>query len=143
MSRMTNYLENKLIDHIFRNQAFSAPATLYISLHTADPGETGANELPVSGNYSRAAIASSLANWTATQGGNAGASSGTGGATSNSAAANFPVPSANWGLVTHFAIWDSAAGGNPLFYAPLTTSKTINANDSVSFAADTLNVTFA
>jgi hypothetical protein len=40
---MSNYLEDKVIDHMLRNQAFTPPTTVYASLHTSDPGETGAN----------------------------------------------------------------------------------------------------
>lgn len=142
MSQMTNYLENKLVDLIFRGQAFTAPATLYVSLHTATPNETGASELGATGAYARASISSSLTNWAATQGGTT-ASSGTGGQTSNLVSINFPTPTANWGTVTHFAIWDAASGGNCLLYGTLTITKTINQGDSVSFAAGALTATFA
>lgn len=142
MSQMTNYLENKLIDHIFRGQSFAAPSTLHVSLHTDNPGETGASELTSTGAYARAAITSTLANWAATQGGST-ASSGTSGQTSNSVAINFPTPTANWGVVTHFAIWDSATGGNPLLYGSLTITKTINQGDIVSFSPAALTATFA
>jgi len=143
MSQMTNYLENQLVDHIFRNQTFSAPANLYISLHTADPGETGASEIS-GNNYGRATVASSLANWAGTQAAaSTTASSGTGGVTSNNNAITFATPSATWGTITHFAIWDAVSTGNPLLYGELTTSKTINSGDTVSFAAAALTVTFA
>jgi hypothetical protein len=144
MSQMTNYLENKLVDHIFRGQALAVPGTLHVSLHTADPGETGANELAATGAYGRGSIAASLANWAGTQSaGSTTASSGTGGQTSNNAVVSFPTPSANWGAVTHFAIWDAATGGNCLLYGSLGVAKTINQGDTVSFAAGTLTVTFA
>jgi hypothetical protein len=144
MSQMTNYLENKLVDHLFRAQTLTAPASLHVSLHTADPGETGANEVASSGGYTRAAVTSSLANWAGTQAaGSTVASSGTGGQTSNNNAVTFATPTAGWGTVTHFAIWDAASGGNPLLYGALTVSKTINQGDSVSFASGALTVTFA
>lgn len=143
MSQMTNYLENKLVDHIFRNQTFTAPANLYVSLHTADPGETGANEIS-GNNYSRATVASSLANWAGTQSaGSTTASSGTGGQTSNNGSITFATPSGSWGTVTHFAIWDASTTGNPLLYGQLTIAKTINNGDTVSFSNGTLTVTFA
>jgi hypothetical protein len=144
MSQMTNYLENRLVDHLFRAQTLTAPANLHVSLHTADPGETGASELTTAGAYARAAVTSSLANWAGTQGaGTTVASSGTGGVTSNNGVISFPTPTANWGTVSHFAIWDAASGGNPLLYGALASSKTINSGDAVSFAAGTLTVTFA
>lgn len=144
MSQMTNYLENKLVDHIFRAQTFTAPTNLYISLHTADPTDTGGSELAATGNYSRATVANSLANWAGTQSaGSTTASTGTGGQTSNNGTITFATPSASWGTVTHFAIWDAASAGNCLLYGALTVSKTINSGDTVSFAAAALSVTFA
>jgi hypothetical protein len=142
MSQMTDYLENKLVDHIFRGQQFSTPSTLYVSLHTANPGETGADELTTAGAYARASISSTLANWAATQGGT-DASSGSSGQTENLATISFPTPTANWGTVTHFAVWDAASGGNPLLYGQLTITKAINEADTVSFAAGALTATFA
>lgn len=142
MSQMTNYLENKLVDHIFRNIAFTNPATLYMSLHTASPGETGANE--ISGNsYARAALATSASNWLSTNGTDSGPSTGTSGQTSNNANIVFPTPTGSWGTVTDFAIWDSDSGGNALLYGTLSISKTINNGDTVSFNVNALTVTFA
>ena len=44
MSQMSNFLENALIDHIFRATAYTAPATLYVALLTsaANDASTGA-----------------------------------------------------------------------------------------------------
>lgn len=142
MSQMTNYLENKLVDHIFRNISFTNPTGLWMSLHTANPGETGANEIS-GNNYSRAALAPSQSNWLSTNGSSSGPSTGTSGQTSNNAAITFPTPSGSWGTVTDFAIWDSATTGNCLLYGTLTISKTINNGDTVSFAVSALTVTFA
>ena len=41
----STYLAGKVIDHLLRNQAYTPPATVYASLHTADPGNTGASEV--------------------------------------------------------------------------------------------------
>lgn len=143
MSNFTNYLENKLVDHIFRGQTFTAPAALYVALFTAAPSEAGGGT-EVSGNgYARVAIANSLANWAGTQSaGSTTASSGTTGVTSNNAAINFPTPtSTGWGTVTHMALMDASTGGNMLFWGPLTTSRTVNASDFVSFPIATLITT--
>ncbi len=146
MSAMSDYLENKLVDHIFRAQSFSAPATLYVALVTAAPSDSGGGTEVSGGSYARVAVTSSLANWAGTQSaGSTVASSGTGGQTSNNAAITFPAPSgANWGTVTHFGIFDAASSGNLLFHGALTASKTINDGDAApSFQAAQLAVTFA
>lgn len=146
MSAMSDYLENKLVDHIFRAQSFSAPATLYVALFTSAPSDSGGGTEVSGGNYARASVTSSLANWAGTQSaGSTTASSGTGGQTSNNGAITFNAPSgANWGTVTHFGIFDAASSGNLLFHGALTAPKTINNGDSApSFQTAQLAVTFA
>ncbi len=146
MSAMSDYLENKLVDHLFRAQSFSAPATLYVALFTSAPSDSGGGTQVSGGNYARASVTSSLANWAGTQSaGSTTASSGTGGQTSNNGAITFNAPSgANWGTVTHFGIFDAASSGNLLFHGALTASKTINNGDSApSFQTAQLAVTFA
>jgi len=144
MSALTNYLENKLVDHLFRAQTLSAPATLYIGLLTSAPSDTGGGTEISGNNYSRVAVTSSLANWAGTQSaGSTVASSGTGGQTSNNAAITFATPSGTWGTASHFAIYDAASSGNMLFYGSLAIAKTINQGDTVSFPAGSLTITFA
>ena len=139
MSALSDYLENKLTDLIFRGQAFSAPANLYVGLLTAAPSDAGGGTEVTGGSYARVTVAGSLANWAGTQSaGSTTDSSGTSGTTSNNAAINFPTPSAGWGTVTHVGVYDAASGGNLLWYAPLGVSKTINSGDTVSFPAGSL-----
>lgn len=144
MSAISDFLENKLIDQLFRGQTAASTGTLYVALLTAAPSDSGGGTEVGGGSYARVAVSSSLANWAGSQGaGTTTASSGTGGQTSNNAAINFPTPSANWGAVTHFGIYDAASGGNLLFWGALTISKTINQADSVTFPAGSLAITFA
>lgn len=131
MAALSDYLENKLIDWLLRGQAFTAPATAYVGLLTAAPSDTGGGTEVTGGSYARVAVTSSLANWAGTQGaGTTVASSGTSGSTSNNAVIAFPAPTANWGVVTHFGVYDAASAGNLLFYGALNTSKTINNGDA-------------
>ena len=131
MASMSNYLENAMIDQIFRGQAYSFPATLYVALFTAAPDDTGGGTEVTGGSYARVSVAATLANWAGTQGaGTTTASTGTGGTTSNNNAITFPAPTANWGQVTHIGIFDATSGGNLLFWAALTTPKTINNGDT-------------
>lgn len=144
MSALSDYLENKLVDHIFRGQSFTNPV-LYVGLLTAAPSDAGGGT-EVSGNaYARvkaaAGASQALTDWKSTQNDNL-ASSGTGGQTSNTAAVSFPTPSATWGTVTHFGIYDASSGGNLLVHGVLSVSKTINQGDVVSFPAGSLSVTF-
>lgn len=141
MAAMSDFLENKLIDFLFRAQALgitgataaagTGPATLYYALLTAAPSDTGGGTEVTGGSYARVAVTSSLANMAGTQAAaSTTASSGTTGTTSNNAAITFPAPSANWGVVTHFGVYDASTSGNLLFYGALTASKTINNGDA-------------
>jgi hypothetical protein len=144
MSALSNYLENKLIDHVLRNTAYTMPTTVYVALYTAAPSDAGGGTEVTGGSYARALVGPSTSAWTATQGGTAGASSGTGGQSANAADIPFPLPTANWGVVTHFGIFDAVTSGNLLMWAALAASKTVNSGDAApKFVAGALTVTFA
>jgi hypothetical protein len=147
MAAMSDFLENKLIDFLFRGQALgitgasaaagTGPTNLYYGLLTAAPSDTGGGTEVTGGSYARVTVASSLVNYAGTQAAaSTTASSGSSGTTSNNAAITFPAPTANWGVVSHFGVYDATSGGNLLFWGALTVSKTINNGDaSPSFAA--------
>lgn len=138
---LSDYLENKLVDWLIRGQAFTPPTTLYIGLHTAACSDSSTGTEVTGGSYARASLTATMANWAGTQSaGSTVASSGTGGTTSNNAAINFATPSAGWGLVTHFTVFDALSAGNMLICQALTTSKTINSGDTVSFAIASLTI---
>lgn len=130
MAALTNYLENKLIDHIFRTSSYTKPSTLYVGLITgiAD-AEAGSITEVSGGSYARVARAPLDANWNA---------STTNGTTANTASIQFPAATADWGTCTHFGIWDAATGGNLLIYAPLTAARTITTGTTPSFGAGAL-----
>jgi hypothetical protein len=144
VSAFSDYLENKLVDHVLRNTAYTVPTTIYVGLYTTAPSDAGGGTEVTGGSYARVQVGPSTTAWTATQGGTAGASSGTGGQTANAADITFPAPTANWGIVTHFGIHDAVTVGNLLFHAGLTASKTINNGDAApKFLAGALTITLA
>lgn len=130
MAALTDYMENKLVDFLFRGQSLNLPASLYVGLFLSS-GTDAAPGLEVTGEgYARVAVARSLGAWAGTQGaGSVTASSGSTGQTSNNADILFGLPTKAWGTVTHFGIFDAATGGNMLIYGPLSASKIINAGD--------------
>lgn len=145
MSAMTNFLENGLIDQIFRAQTAPSTGTLYVALYTVIPTDAGGGSEVAGFGYARVGVSSSLANWAGTQSpGSTDPSSGTSGQTSNNVAITFPTPTGGgWGNVVGFAVHDSSVGGNMLLYGALTIPKTINEADTVSFPPGSLAVTFA
>lgn len=141
MGAMTNALENKLIDHVFRATAYTAPATLYIGLFNTLPNDTGTGGTECTGtNYNRKPVTSGVGTWYSTNGTTSGASSGTNGTTSNVNAITFDAPGAGWGSITGVGIWDAVTAGTLLVYAALTQSKTVNNGDAApSFASGALS----
>jgi hypothetical protein len=144
MAAMSDFLENRLVDQIFRGQSAPTTTTLHVGLLTAAPSDSGGGTEVSGGSYARVAVSSSLANWAGTQAAaSTTASTGTSGQTSNNVAITFPTPTAGWGTVTHFGIYDAASGGNLLFHGALTIAKTINQADTVTFPPASLSITFA
>jgi hypothetical protein len=118
--------------NVFRGTAYpAAPANHYISLHSADPGLTGANELS-GGAYARVAIAPGTGTWSAP------ATNGSVREISNSGAITFPTATADWTTATHFGVWKASSAGTFVRGAALTASKTVQNGDTASFAAGAL-----
>lgn len=145
MSAMSDYLENKLVDHIFRGISFTMPTDLYVALYTSGPSDSGGGTECSGGSYARAQLNPSYSNWKGTNGEVANTpSAGTGGQTKNASVITFPTPSGNWGTVSHWGLFDAATSGNLLAHGSLTTSKTVNNGDpGPTFAVDALVLTFA
>ena len=136
MSAMSDYLENELIKHLFRTGSFTKPTALEVALFTVTPSDAGGGTEVSGGSYARVNVPPLDANWAAT--------SGTDGHTDNVADIVFPTPTANWGQVVAFAIFDAHTAGNMLFWGALTTPKTINNGDPApKFAAGALDLTLA
>lgn len=136
----SDYFELKILDHITKVAAFTAPTTLYFGLWTSaltDASHGGTAGEVTGGSYDRVAVTSSGTNW----------NTAAAGATDNKVDFSFPTPTANWGLVTYVGVFDGNAktsGDNLIFWADLTISKTINNGDSpVKFAVGAFDVTAA
>ena len=132
MSSFGNYLENELLDHVFGNAAYSAPATLYLALSTADPTDDGSGIAePSGGSYARLGVTNNATNFPAA----------VSGAKSNGVDFTFATATASWGVITHMAIYDAITGGNMLAHAVLTASKNVDNGDTLSFEAGELDIT--
>lgn len=143
MASMTDYLENKMIDFLFRGNpgSFVAPTAMFVGLYTATPSDTGGGTEVSGGSYARVSMTPNTTNWANTQNSGTGVSSGTGGTTQNLVAVTFPAPTANWGTIGWWGIFDASSAGNLLFWAALTTAKTVNNGDAApSFAIGALTV---
>ena len=41
MAEFSNYLENKILDHVLKNISYTSPTTAYVGLFTSDPTDAG------------------------------------------------------------------------------------------------------
>lgn len=139
---LTDYAENKIVDHVFRGTAYSetTPSAYYVALFTSACTDSAAGTEVTGGSYARVAINRSTSGWNGTHGTTTGASSGTNGTISNAGAITFPAATADWGTVTYFGIYDASAAGNLVICSSLTASRTITNGATPSFGAGALTI---
>lgn len=118
---ISDYLKPRLLDLVFNNTSLSPVVQPYVSVHSSDPGGTGASEI---GGTTR-------------QAGSFGAA--VDGALANDVALNWT--SMPMCTVSHIGIWDNSVGGNFLWGGPLVIPKTVGAGDTFQIPVDDLDVT--
>jgi hypothetical protein len=121
----SDYLENKLLDHVLTNTAYTSPTTVYVGLYTVAPTDAGGGTEVTGNNYAREAVTFATAS---------------SGATSNDAEVEFGTPSATWGEVVAFGVFDADTAGNLLYWGELTNAKTINSGDVVKMLVAELQI---
>jgi hypothetical protein len=138
----TNVLENGLLSLLFENANYAnvgdatglrgstTAGVFYISLHTADPGETGSQTTSESAytNYARVSVARSTAGWTVASG-----------VADNDAAITFPACGVTGSTVTHFGVGSDTSGAGNLFLSG-TSSLAVANGITPSFAIGALDV---
>lgn len=114
----------------------STAGSVYIALHTADPGETGtqATSEATYTSYARVAVARSSGGWTI---------SGTAPTqAANAATVTFPACTGGTNTITHFSIGrDSSGTGEILLSGALTASLSVSSGITPTFAAGALVAT--
>lgn len=119
---LTNYLENKLLDHFLGTTSYTMP-TVYVGLFTVAPTDAGGGTEVTGGSYARQAAAFTAA---------------ASGATSNSANIDFTnMPAAT---TVAIAVFDASTSGNMLVYGTLTTNKQTDAGDTLRIATGDLDI---
>jgi hypothetical protein len=139
-----NTFENDLLLLIFNNtdiadigdaaglQNSATAGSLYVSLHTANPDETGTQTSSETsyGAYARVAVARSGAGWTVS-----------GNAVSNTSAITFPTCTSGTPTITHFAVGTASSGtGKILYKGALSASLAVSTGITPSFAAGDLDI---
>lgn len=139
-----NTFENDIMKLIFQataianiaDNAASSPLTnLYVSLHTADPGETGSqttSEIAYT-NYARVAVLRSASGWTVTDN-----------TATNAAVVTFPACTGSSGTATYAAVGTAASSTGKLLYSGAITTPSgglaISTGITPSFAIGAISV---
>lgn len=137
MTAASNYLENKVLDHVLTATSYTAPATRYLALFNNTSGNAGTNleagtltdETSTSGTaYVRKTVTFAAAS---------------GGTAATNATVTFDAATASWGTITHVAVMDASTGGNVLFWGAVTTSKQIDTGDTFQVTSGNLTISLA
>ena len=131
MAGFSDYLEDKVLDHVFGGTAYTAPGTLYVGLYTAAPSDSGGGTEVSGGSYARKSMPAMTVSGTSPT------------EATNGAAVEFVTATGSWGTVTHVGVFDAVTTGNLLGWAALTASKTVSSGDVFRFDAGDLDITLA
>jgi len=120
---LSDYLENKLLDHFLGTATYTKPTTVYVALYTVAPSDAGGGTQVTGGSYARQTATFSAA------------ASGT---TSNTANIDFAgMPAAT---TVAIGVFDALTSGNLLLWGTLTANKTTDAGDTLRIATGDLDI---
>jgi hypothetical protein len=116
-------LANKVLDGITRTAAFPTAGTVFVRLHTGDPGSAGTANSSAVTTRSAATFGSAASGGVATM-------------------TNTP----SWSMtstetISHISLWDASSGGNFLWSVALTASKAVSNGDTLNLSSLTLTFT--
>jgi hypothetical protein len=135
MAGLTNYLEDKIWNHVFGSTTFTKPTNYYVGLLTATPSDSSAGTEVSGGSYARQVCA-----FTVTGGGVCLAT--------NTSAITYPTCTADWGIIGWVGIYDAVSSGNLICFQNLqksdystSTTKTLNDGDIFKFNSGSIKIT--
>jgi hypothetical protein len=129
MADLSNYLENAWANTLRGGGAgtsFTAPAALYVKLHTGDPGEDAT--LNASAETDRMEI-------------QFGASAD--GVITSTTAQEWAAWDAGAETISHVSVWDASTAGNPVAKGALTASKAVANSDTFRLPIGDVTLTIA
>ena len=119
---ISNYGELKILEHATGKTAWTMPTTLYVKLHTGDPGEDGTAN--AAANTSRQS-----ASW----------ASAASGSIATSATISWTNVS-NTETYSHWTLWDNSTAGNCIWTGALSTTASVTAGDTFQITSLTLSL---
>lgn len=110
---------------------YTPPGTLYLALFTQIPVDDGSGGVEVSGgSYARVAVTNDITTFPTV----------TNGVKRNGIAITFPTPTADWGTVTSFGIYDASSSGNLWYFGDLNNPLSVPSGKVVRFNPNTLQI---
>ena len=126
----TTYYLNLIMGNLFHTQETpEIPAAYYLGLSASEPTIAGENrgEPAINGTgYSRVLLSS--------------LSAPNNGVINNTTAIHFDESITDWGVMTHYTVYDAETDGNLLFYGPLTLSRRVEPNTAITIRAGELSI---
>jgi len=119
---ISNYAENKILDHVTGEAAWTMPTTVYVKLHTGDPGEAATSNAATE-------TTRKAASWAV--------------ASSGSIATSATIEWTNVSTTetyTHWSLWDASTAGNALWTGALSASAAVTAGDTFQITSLTLSL---
>jgi hypothetical protein len=131
MAALSDYTENKLLNHVLRGNvgstAYAQPTSLYLALFKSDPTELGTGTEITGGSYTRQPITFDAPS---------------AGQTQNSGPIEYTSMPAVPEGVSHVAVYDALSSGNMLIYGPLSSTPIVlHAGDTFRINAQDLKIT--
>ncbi|MCR8843074.1 hypothetical protein NQ117_05230 [Paenibacillus sp. SC116] len=129
--QISNWLSASILNAVLRNVPFTLPTTVYLALYTSNPTAADTGSEVIGGGYGRQVItfaAPSIENGMQT--------------VKNATDIEFPIATADWGLVTHVGLRNAITGGNLLWSTAIPNPRTIQTGDKPKFLKDGTVVRF-
>jgi len=108
--------------------AMTAVSTVYLALFTSDPTDAGTGTEVSGGGYARKVVTM--------------AKNGTR-AAHNTSEETWTASGANYGTITHWAIFDASTSGNMLYHGAFAASKVLDDGDTLTVKVNDIDVTVA
>lgn len=143
MSAASDYTEKNVLNSMLRGVTYPLPSKVFVSLHTANPTDTGGGEVTTA-NWPAYARVDAASGGAIATGWSVPAASGQAQISRNSNQIIYEgMNGTNPVTVTHWALYDAATGGNLLCHAPLNTSRTLQPGDVFIFERNSIEITMA
>lgn len=113
----TTTLANRILDHLRGGTAWTQPSGLYVKLHLGDPGAAGTSNPSVVTTRSAVTFAAAASGAIALTGTNP-----------------------QWSMtatesISHISVWDASTGGNFLWSATLSVTKSVQSGDTLTLTS--------